>query len=278
MMKLQSLIILSGFVLGVNSSAFDAPPIAASAKLPQLEGVGITEHIGTQIDLNLDFRDESGQLVKLRNVIDGSKPVLLGMVYYGCPNLCNFFMNGVTDVLKDLKWTPGNEFEVLMVSIDPSEGSKLASEKKENHLKAYGRMESRNGWHFLTGSEANIKTLAAQVGFGYKWDEASKQWAHTSAAIITTPYGQVSRYLYGIMFDSQTLRLSLFEAGKNKIGGLVDQIVLFCFKFDPTRNKYSFYAMNLMRVAAAFTVLILALFLIPYWKRNRLFKQGDSTV
>jgi len=257
--------------------AYESIPLPASAKPAQLEGVGITEKLGTQIDLNLEFKDEEGKAVSLRNFMNGSKPVLLGLVYYGCPNLCNFFLNGVTDVLKNFPWTPGKEFEVVMVSIDPKENSELARKKKENYLKAYGRVETRNGWHFLTGDEANIKALSSQVGFSFRWDPQSKEWAHASAAIITTPFGQVSRYLYGIMFEQQTLRLSLVEAGKSKVGGFMDRVLLFCYKFDPARNKYSLYAMNLMRVAAALTAIIMGIFLYSYWKRNRLLK-GDSTV
>ncbi len=277
---MRSLALLTiGMLLCVQSHAFDSTPLPPSAKPAELEGVGITEHVGTQIDLNLEFTNDNGEKVRLAQLMNGSKPVLLGLVYYGCPNLCNFFMNGVTDVLKDMTWTPGKEFEVVMVSIDPKETAKLAHDKKANYLKAYGRVGTEKGWHFLTGSEQNIKILASQVGFGYRWDEPGKQWAHASAAVITTSHGQISRYLYGIMFDQNTVRLSLVEAGKNKIGGIVDQILLFCYKFDPTRNKYSLYAMNLMRVAAALTILIMSALFIPYWRRNRLFsKQGDSTV
>ncbi len=254
-----------------------AQPMAPSAKPKELEGVGITEKSGTQIDLGLQFTDESGQTVQLSKYMNGNRPVLLGLVYYGCPNLCNFFMNGVTDVLKDFAWNPGKEFDVVFVSIDPEEGSELASKKKENLLKAYGRVQTRDGWHFLTGNEANVKALAAQVGFGYRWDDKSQQWAHAAAAIITTPTGTISRYLYGIMFEQQTLKLSMLEAGKNKIGGIMDRILLFCYKFDPSRGKYSIYAMNLMRAAAVLTLLILGFFFYPYWRKTRLIN-GDSSL
>jgi protein SCO1/2 len=275
-MKLRSLFLMFlTFALALPALAENIP---VTQKPREFEGVGITEKLGKQIDLNLQFRDEAGQLVPLSRYINGSKPVLIGLVYYGCKNLCNFFMNGVTDVLKTFKWTPGKEFEVVMVSIDPEEDSQLAAAKKEAYLKAYGRVETRDGWHFLTGDERNTKALASQVGFSYRWDEKTQQWAHVSAAIITTPTGEVSRYLYGIVFDQKTLKLSLLEAGKNKIGGIVDRILLFCYHFDPSQNKYSLYAMNLMRVAAAFTVLILGLFLFSYWRRNRVFNQGDSAL
>jgi protein SCO1 len=271
------------FILSLSCVSAIADGIGQPERLPpnakpkELEGVGITEKLATQIDLGLQFEDENGQTIQLSKYINGNRPVLLGLVYYGCPNLCNFFMNGVTDVLKDVAWNPGNEFDVVFVSIDPEEGSELASKKKENMLTAYGRVQTRDGWHFLTGNEANIKALAAQVGFGYRWDDKSQQWAHAAAAIITTPTGTISRYLYGIMFEPQTLKLSLLEAGKNKIGGIVDKILLFCYKFDPSRGKYSIYAMNVMRAAAVLTLLILGFFFYPYWRKTRLIN-GDSNL
>jgi protein SCO1/2 len=253
--------------------------IAANVMPKAFEGAGITEQLGKNVDLNLVFTDEHGVEKPLREIIDGSKPILLGMVYYGCPNLCNFFMNGVTDVLKKSKFAPGTEFEMVFISIDPTETPALALEKKGNHLKEYGRPGTEKGWHFLTGKQDSITQISQQVGFGYKWDDETKQWAHSSAGIIITPHGQVARYLYGIMFEEPTLRLSLLEASKDKIGGFMDRIMLFCFKFDPHKNKYSLYAFNIMRASAGLTVLLMALILIPYWRRNNILsKRGDGTL
>jgi protein SCO1/2 len=188
-------------------------------------------------------------------------------------------MNGVTDVLKKSKFAPGTEFEMVFISIDPTETPALALEKKGNHLKEYGRPGTEKGWHFLTGKQDSITQISQQVGFGYKWDDETKQWAHSSAGIIITPHGQVARYLYGIMFEEPTLRLSLLEASKDKIGGFMDRIMLFCFKFDPHKNKYSLYAFNIMRASAGLTVLLMALILIPYWRRNNILsKRGDGTL
>jgi protein SCO1 len=279
---LPQALLLTGFLTIPTSFAFATDQVAktpASVKPKEFEGVGITENLGKQVDLNLVFKDENGVEKPLRSIVRGDKPVFLGLVYYGCPNLCNFFMNGVTDVMRKSKWTPGKEFEVVFVSIDPSETPELAKEKKAAYMEEYARPGSEGGWHFLTGTQASITQITKEAGFGYKWDKESKQWAHSAAGIILTPHGQIARYLYGIMFEEPTLRLSLVEASKNQIGGFIERIVLFCFKFDPHTNKYSLYAFNVMRASAGITVLLMALFLIPYWRRNNfLSKRGDGTV
>jgi len=240
----------------------------------QLKGIGITEQLGAKVDLGLTFTDENGKAVKLGDYFQSNKPVLLSLVYYGCPNLCNFYLNGLFEGLKGLKSQPGRDFEMIMVSIDPKEDPALASTKKENYRKEY---QIPGDWHFLTGKDPEIKALAKQVGFGFRWDEESQQYAHTSAAIVVTPSGEISRYLTGITFEPTTLRLSLVEASKNMIGSIIDQVILFCFRFDPNAKKYSFYAYNLMRASAGATVLLLALFLVPFCRRQRRLQQlqGD---
>jgi protein SCO1/2 len=170
---------------------------------------------------------------------------------------------------------PGRDFEMVMVSIDPTETHTLASTKKENYRKEYG---IKGDWHFLTGKDPAIKALAAQVGFGYRWDEPSQQYAHTASAMVLTPGGDISRYLTGIMFDPTTLRLSLVEASRNQIGTLLDKVILFCFRFDPYAKKYSFYAYNLMRASAGATVFLFVLFLVPFWRRQRRLKQLQGDV
>ena len=236
----------------------------------ELEGVGITEKLGESIDLNLEFYNEEGEKAPLKTYFDGKRPVLLTLVYYSCPNLCNFHLNGVTQTLKKMDWTLGDEFDMIAVSIDPKEKSSLAKKKKENYVQSYGRPSSKDGWHFLTGDEAQIQKLASQVGFGYKWDHATKQWVHQAAAYVLTPEGKISRYLYGIDFASKTLRLSLVEASDNKIGNIVDRIVLFCLHYDPIKGTYAFYAINFMRLAAALTVVILVFALLRYWRRQKI--------
>lgn len=262
---------LSFMVLSPNAFAvYQTQPAKerADVKPAQLEGIGIKEKLGTRLDLGLTFTDESGQTVPLSKYFTGDKPVVLNFVYYGCPNLCNFFLNGFFDVLKASQWTPGREFTVVTVSIDPEETSELARSKKASHLKDFGRPEAESGMHFLVGSVENTRRLADQAGFGYRFEESTGEWAHASAAIIVTPHGEISRYLHGIAFSESTFRLSLVEASKGKIGSLAEQVMLFCFKFDPTAGKYSFYAYNIMRIAAIMTVMALAAVLIPAWRKN----------
>lgn len=248
----------------------EVEPGKVSTEVPaELENVGITEHLGRKINLGLEFTDDQGQKVTLAKYFDGRRPVLLSLVYYGCPNLCSFHLNGVTKTLKKMDWSLGHEFDMVVVSIDPQENAELAGKKKLAYLDSYGRQESAKGWHFLTGSEDSIRKLAAQVGFAYKWDEKSEQWVHSAAAYVMSPTGTISRYLYGIDFSDKTLRLSLVEAADNKIGTLMDRVLLYCLHYDPAGRTYSFYLFGIMRVAAALTVVILAVVLARFWWRQR---------
>jgi len=238
--------------------------------LPQaLTEVGISEKLGQKVDLGLNFKNERGETVSLASYFAGNKPILLSLAYYNCPSLCNFHLNGVNDALKKMNWTVGREFEYLVVSIDHNETPDLAAKKKANYIKEYGRPEGEKGWHFLVGDEASVRALADQVGFGFRWDEPTKQWAHSSAAIVVTPDGTISRYLYGIVFDAQTLRLSLVEAAKGQVGSIVDRLILYCFHFDPSAGKYTLYAFNIMRGGAVLTILVLIAFLLPFWLRQK---------
>lgn len=241
-----------------------APGVANELPAP-LQGISIEQKIGAQVDRNLTFADSTGKTVTLGDYLDRGKPVLLSLVYYSCPSLCNLHLNGVTDLLRDLKWTPGEEFTALAVSFDPKETSAISGPKRENHLAALGKVGAENGWHFLTGSEDAIRSLTSSVGFGFKWDEPAKQWAHGSALIVLTAAGQVSRYIHGVAFEPQTVRLALTEAGRGKVGSVVDTIMLYCFQFDPTQNRYVFYAFNIMRLGAALVALVLLAFLGRFW-------------
>lgn len=240
----------------------------------QLEDVGITEKLGGQVDLDLPFLNEAGERVTLGDYFRRGKPVMLSLAYYSCPNLCNYHLNGVKDALRDMNWTTGTEFEYVVVSIDPKETPQLAADKKANYMKAYGRVGAEKGWHFLVGDEASVKALADQVGFKYRWDEQGQQWAHSAAAIVLTPSGEISRYLFGIMFDAQTMRLSLVEASRGMVGSVIDRLILYCFHYDPKASKYTLYAMNVMRGGAILVVLVIAAFLLPFWFRQR--RQGQS--
>ncbi len=240
----------------------------------QLQDVGIEEHLGDTVDLGLKFRNEAGELVELGSFFSSGRPVLLSLAYYSCPNLCNLHLNGVKDVLSKINWTTGKEFEYIVVSIDPKEGPEAATAKKANYLKAYGRVGAENGWHFLTGDEDSIRKLAHQVGFKYQWDEKEQQWAHAAVAHVLTPAGKISRYLYGVFFEPQTVRLSLIEASSGTIGNLVERLILFCFHWDPKASKYTLYAFNVMRAGSIMVVLVMAAFLFPFWRRQRKMAQS----
>ncbi|MEW6055192.1 MAG: SCO family protein [Bdellovibrionota bacterium] len=281
--KVSERYFLGGLVLFMVGIA-TAVSLFAAEKLPQeLENVGIEERLGAQVDLNLTFRNEKGELVPLRSVVNGRKPVLLFLAYYGCPNLCNLFLNGATESLKNLAWTAGNEFQIVTVSIDPRETPELASKKKLSHLKALGKPEAATGWHFWVSdvqgdAEAitNAKRLSDQVGFKYRYDKDQDQYAHSAAMIVLTPEGKISRYLFGIEFQPKDLRLALVEAGGRKIGTLIDHILLFCYNYDPKTKKYSLYATNLMRAGGGVTVLAVGSSLALVWRRNRRKGNGKS--
>ena len=245
-----------------------------SSNLPaQLQGIGIDEHLGKKIDLGIPFVDSMGKPVTLAQYFTGKKPVILSIVYYSCPNICNFYLDGVTQALKQIKWRVGKEFELVTVSMNPRENPPLAAKKKAGYLKQYGHPATASGWHFLTGTDANIHALAKEVGWKYQWIADQKQYAHPTAAMILTPQGMISRYIYGINPKAPTLRLALIEASGGKIGSVVDQVVnqvaLFCFHFDPHKSKYTLVAFNVMRIGGILMVIIMVIFLGPVWWRER---------
>ncbi len=258
-------------LLSLNAFAYDPQKVEVTGHaLPaELESVGVDEKLGQSLDLSLTFTNEEGQVVPLGTYFQRRRPVLMAMVYYNCPSLCNFHLNGLTEVMKTMKWTTGDEFEIVAVSMDHRETPDLAKAKKANYLKAYGRPDGDKGWHFLVGSEANVKSLADQLGFKFKWLEDQKQFAHAAVAYVITPEGKISRYLHGIQPDVNTLKFSLLEASDGTIGSPIEQALMFCFRFDPRKNKYTLYAWNLMRLGGVVMVLLLAIFLLPVWWREQ---------
>jgi protein SCO1/2 len=254
----------------LSQSVWAAPaPASNPSKIPdELKGVGITEHLGDKVDAGLVFRDETGAEVKLSTFLATGRPVLLSLVYYGCPNLCTFTLNGLVNSLKRLEWTPGKEFEVVVVSIDPRETAALAASKKSAYLANYGKPETASGWHFLTAQEDQVRRLADQVGFGYRYDSAQQQYAHSAALFVLTPEGKVSRYLYGIDYPVKDVRLALLEASSGKIGTIVDRLLLFCYRYDPQTRKYSVYLTRLMQAAAGLTVLVLGGYIATMTRRG----------
>ena len=245
---------------GPSSPLYGARPETGnpSTGLPSaLREVRIEQKLDQQLPLDLVFRDESGQQVKLGQYF-GKKPVVLALVYYDCPMLCTQVLNGMVTSFRVLPFEIGDEFDVVTVSFDPRETNVLATAKKKiyvNYLPDRMRAGASNGWHFLTGDQANIEKLTEAVGFHYRYDEATKQFAHASAIMLTTPQGKLSRYFYGIDYPARDLRLGLIESSENKIGSPVDQLLLYCYHYDPATGKYGAAVMKVMRVAGVITML-----------------------
>lgn len=231
----------------------------------QLEGVGIEERLGEQVPLDLIFTGEDGRRVRLGELIDGQRPVLLTLVYYRCPMLCGLVLNGVVNALKEIKLLPGKDFAIVTVSIDPLETATLARLKKQSLVREYGRPEAAAGWHFLTGDETSIRALADAVGFRFRWVEERKEYAHASAVMVLTPAGKVSRYLYGVLYEPLTVRLSLAEAGAGTVNSLANSLLLYCFHYDANAGRFVVAARNLMKVSGLITVAVVGVWLGRAW-------------
>lgn len=239
-----------------------------SARPNILQNVGLDQNLNAQIDAQLQFIDDNGDPVKLAQYF-GQKPLILTLVYYECPMLCTLVLNGVVRALRTLDFSAGEEFEVITVSIDPGETTELAVAKKKEYLDSYGRPDAAAGWHFLTGNQDQIAELAKTVGFRYAYDEKSGEYAHASGIIVLTPEGRVAKYYYGVEYSPRDLRLGLVEASDSKIGSSVDQILLFCYHYDPSTGKYSVAIMSILRLAGVVTVLAVAVFLFTMSRRDR---------
>jgi protein SCO1/2 len=225
-----------------------------------LDGAGIEQKLGAKIPLDLPFTDSTGKAVKLGDYFNGKQPVLLTLVYYRCPTLCTLVLNDLTRGLNGLDLNPGTDFQVVTVSFDPGDTTEDAADKKSTYLQSYTRPGASENWHFLTGSEASIKALTDAVGFRFKYDPKYQQFIHPTGIMVLTPNGVLSRYFFGIDFGLKDLKLALQEASGNKIGSLTDQLLLYCFHYDPTSGKYSLMVVKLMKVGAAMTMVLLGAF------------------
>ncbi|MCG3155346.1 MAG: hypothetical protein DKINENOH_01952 [bacterium] len=259
-----ALSLLAGTAAGVRGQGLNA-----SSQPDILKRIGIDQKLGGQVPLELQFLDETGAAVPLQQYF-GKKPAILALIYYNCPMLCNLVLNELNRSLKVLPFDAGKEFNVIAVSFDPRETPALAAEKKKNYLKDYNRPGAESGWHFLTGDSLAIKQLTEAVGFRYEFDPVSQQYAHAGGLMIVTPEGKLARYFYGVDYPSRDLRLSLIEASENKIGSAVDQLLLYCFHYDPRTGKYGLMIMNVLRLAGVTTVVLLAGFvLVMLWRDRR---------
>jgi protein SCO1/2 len=234
-------------------------------------GVSIDPQLGRQVPLELVFHDEAGRPVRLGELMDG-RPVILNLLYFRCPMLCNMVVDGMIRALRALQFTVGDEFTVITVSIDPHEGPELASAAKQTALERYGRGDVGGGWYFLTGQERSIGELADAVGFGYRFDERTKQYAHGAGLFVLTPQGKLSRFFSGVEFAARDLRLGLIEAAESKIGTPADHVLLLCYQYDPTTGKYGLAIMNALRLAGTLTVLVIVVSVSVMIRRERLHR------
>jgi protein SCO1 len=244
-------------------------PVATG--LPKaLKDVGIDQKLDQQVPLDLVLKDEQGQTVTLGQYF-GKRPVVLSLVYYSCPMLCTQVLNGMVGAFKTMAFVPGQEYEVVTVSFDPRETPELAGAKKTqyvNYLPVAKRAGAAAGWHFLTADESNIKRLTQAVGFRYQWDQSTNQFAHASGIMVLTPQGKLAQYYYGIEYSPKDLRLGLVEASANKIGSPVDQLLLYCYHYDPATGTYGAAVMNMVRVGGVLTVIAIVILLFALRRRS----------
>lgn len=260
----------------VNPDGVVATP--ADVKPHGLENVGVVQRLNEQLPLDLAFRDEAGKPVHLGDYF-GTKPVILNFVYYRCPMLCPELLVGLESTLKVLNFNVGEQFQVVTVSIDPRDTPDVAASKKAEILSRYKRPGAADGWHFLTGPQESITALAQAAGFGYKYDEKNGQFAHAVAIMVATPSGKLAQYYYGVEFPPRDLRLALIQASDNKIGNLVDAVILYCFHYDPVAGKYNALIGRILQLAGGFTVLSLGALVLLLYRRGSNYenrRQGSS--
>lgn len=246
----------------------DAPVLPPGVVPRELEGVGVDEHLGRNVDLNLTFIGEDGYAVPLKNFFQKGRPVILDLVYYNCPMLCTLILNAQTEAMREIPWTPGDQYEVVTISINPQEAFDTARKKKLVYLSDYEKPAP--GWHFLTDTGNHAKQLAEEIGYHYRYDKRQDQYAHPSAIMVLTPDGKISRYLYGIRFRSRDVRFALAEASEGRMTLTVEKLLLYCYHYDPQANRYVLFAENFMRLGGALTVLILGFFIWRMFKGERL--------
>ena len=236
--------------------------VCADNSLPkELENVGIQQKLNSQLPLDLKFKDENGKRVILSDYF-GRKPIILTFAYFDCPMLCSYVLGGTASALKVVNFNIGKEFDVLTISFDPSDTPAKASAQKAKYVGDYRRAGAENGWHFLTSDSETIRKITQAAGFKYQYDAETKQFAHASGIMVVTPQGKLARYFYGVEFSPRDLRLALVEASQNKIGSAVDQLLLFCYHYDPTTGKYGAVALNLIRLGGIVTVVALGTFVV----------------
>ena len=235
----------------------------------RLFGVDVKEHLAKTLPMDLGFIDQDGKAVTIKDYFDGSVPVILTMNYSNCPMLCSLQLSALVEGLKKVDWSIGKDYRIVTVSLDPTETQELAHRTHARYLSQYGRPGSESGWHFLHGSENNVKAMAKALGISYSYNEARKEYVHPATVVLGTPSGKIDRYLYGLDYPEKTLHLSLVESSEGKIGSTVDQLILFCFHYDANEGRYAPVARNIMRAGGGVTVFMLAGFLTVLSRRDK---------
>jgi protein SCO1 len=271
---LLSLVLLAASASAQMNNGVMSPP--ANTRPPRLQNVGIEQRLNAQVPPDLAFLDETGNPVKLGDYF-GKKPLILNLVYYNCTMLCGEALAGLSSAMRLVKFDVGNEFDVVTVSFDPRETPEMAAAKKIDYVKRYGRPNAAAGWHFLTGKPDSIDALTKAVGFQYQYDAKSNQYAHATAIMVLTPQGRISRYFYGVDFPPKDLRMGLVEASQGKIGNAVDAVLLYCYHYDPQTGKYGAMVANILRLAAAATVLLLGGLIFILWRLDRSVSRKTAT-
>ena len=259
------------------SPRYYEPSAGVSNGLPdQLERVGIEQRLGEQLPLDTRFKDEDGKDIALGDLFKSGRPVILALVYYECPMLCNQVLNGLSGSMKGISLDPGKDYDVVAISFDARENDKpgLAANKRASYIERFGRKGTEGGWHFLTGDQPSIDAVTKAVGFKYEWDDKSNQFAHASGIMITTPEGKLSHYFYGIDYAPKDVKFGLIEAADKKIGGVSDQLLLYCYHYDPATGKYGFAILNVMRLVSIAMLIGMAATGFVFWRRNK--KPVDS--
>ena len=241
----------------------------SSLKPEQLKEVSFKQRLNTMLPLDTTFRDEYDREVELGRYFNQQRPVILAFVYYQCPMLCTQVMNGISSAVRALTFTAGQDFDVVLVSFDPRDTPAAAAEKKRLHLKYWASEQTSGGWHFLTGQEANIKRVTDAAGFSYQWDPQIQQFAHASGVLVVTPEGKLSRYFYGVEYSPKELRLALVEAGNGHIGNPIDELLLYCYHYDPENGRYGVMIMNMVRAAGVLTVASMVGFIVISRRREK---------
>ena len=248
------------------------PAISEPNGLPEaLKTIGIEQKLGAQMPLDTELKDEDGRAVKLGSYFSTGRPVIIAFVYYECPMLCNQVLNGLTGSLKGISFDAGKDFDVVAISFDARENDKtdLAKNKKASYIERYGRQGAEKGWHFLTGTQESIDAVTSAAGFKYKWDEKSNQFAHAAGIMIATPDGRLSRYFYGIDYSPKDIKFGVMESGENKVGNAAEQLLLYCYHYDPSTGKYGLSVLRVMRLGGIVTLLGMGVMGFVFWRRNR---------